>query len=86
MQNEIDKGRCLPYGSLSHRRKCMRTVWGGTLLLILVWWIVPPDRVLLGIKRDIFLAIFVLGFAYRALSSFRRWTNGKNLPLENRRR
>lgn len=44
------------------------------------------DRVLLGIKRDIFLAIFALGFAYRALSSFRRWTNGKNLPLENRRR
>lgn len=77
MRHGKDKGFCLRWGRLSYRRKFIRTLWAGPVMLALLFLVVPEERRMLGINRDSVAIISALGFLYQAISNYRRWINEK---------
>jgi hypothetical protein len=85
MKDGIDQGFCFDYGRLSSRRKFLRTLWTGPVMLSLLMLIPEfflsmdggiPDRALRWSWYGFFAAMQVL-FAVQLVDNYHRWRSAE---------
>jgi hypothetical protein len=75
MDQKIDKGFCMLYWRLSYRRKFIRTLWVG--LFSFLFFLLPSDFAILGVKRNIFISFVLALLLIQALYNLFRWKSEK---------
>ncbi len=75
MKGGVDKGFCFSYWKLSYRRKFLRTLWFGLLVISVALFVGVP---FLGrVEARIALLIAIGTFVAQAIYTYVRWQNEK---------
>ena len=84
MESGVDKGFCLNYWKLSYRRKFIRNLWQGPLIILIVAMLyylssglIVPSHI--SIFLYIFIAILFVSIIVQTAYTFLRWKSEKDL-------